>query len=135
MYLPPRKSICFSALLNCIQNPVKHLMFDQVLDCLFLLILVKSITHGFRRHYPLNSFSTNVPLLYRLKTSENLRFSDVFRGYRSGLLVKNGLSKFNELINYQPRNYQKTVGVIGGVEVNSFTQIRLILVAKFGDDP
>ena len=90
MYLPPRKSICFSALLNCIQNPVKHLMFDQVLDCLFLLILVKSITHGFRRHYPLNSFSTNVPLLYRLKTSENLRFS-VFRGYISGSLVENRL--------------------------------------------
>ena len=38
----------------------------------------------------LNPFSTNVPLLYSLKTSENLRFSDVFRGYRSGKLVENG---------------------------------------------
>ena len=36
-------------------------------------------------------FSTNVPLLYPLKTSENLWFSDVFRGYRSGTFVKNGL--------------------------------------------
>ena len=27
-----------------------------------------------------------------LKTLENLRFSDVFRGYRSGTLVKNGLN-------------------------------------------
>ena len=35
-------------------------------------------------------FSTNVPLLYPLKTSENLCFSDVFRGYRSGTLVENG---------------------------------------------
>ena len=35
----------------------------------------------------LNPFSTKVPLLYPLKTSENRRFSDVFRGYRSGSLV------------------------------------------------
>ena len=37
-----------------------------------------------------NPFSTNVPLLYPLKISENLRFS-VFRGYRYGTLVENGL--------------------------------------------
>ena len=43
------------------------------------------------RSMSINPFSTNVPLLYPLKTSENLRFSDVFRGYRSGTLVKNGL--------------------------------------------
>ena len=29
-------------------------------------------------------FSANFPLLYPQKTSDNLRFSDVFRGYRSG---------------------------------------------------
>ena len=29
-----------------------------------------------------------------LKTSENLRFSDVFNAYRGGTLVKNGLNKF-----------------------------------------
>ena len=40
----------------------------------------------------INPFSTNVPLLYPLKTSENLRFSDVFRGYRSRALVENGLT-------------------------------------------
>ena len=38
-----------------------------------------------------NPFSTNVPLLYPLKTSENRRFSDVFSRYRSGTLVENGL--------------------------------------------
>ena len=38
-----------------------------------------------------NPFLTNASLLYPLKTSENLRFSDVFRGYRSGTLVENGL--------------------------------------------
>ena len=39
----------------------------------------------------LNTFSTNVPLLYPLKISEHLRFSDVFRECRSGTLVENGL--------------------------------------------
>ena len=40
-----------------------------------------------------NPFLTNVPLLYPLKTSENLRFSDDFRGYRRGTLVENGLTR------------------------------------------
>ena len=40
-----------------------------------------------------NPFSTNVLLLYPLKTPENLRFCDVFREYRSGTLVENGLNK------------------------------------------
>ena len=31
--------------------------------------------------------------LYSLKTSENQRFSDVFKGYRSGTLVENGLNE------------------------------------------
>ena len=34
---------------------------------------------------------TNVSLLYPLKTSENLRFSSIFRRCRSGTLVENGL--------------------------------------------
>ena len=38
----------------------------------------------------INPFSTNVPLPYLLKTSENRRFY-VFRGYRSGTSVENGL--------------------------------------------
>ena len=38
--------------------------------------------------FPLfNPFSTNVQPLYPLNTSENLRFSDVFRGYISGTLL------------------------------------------------
>ena len=41
----------------------------------------------------INPFSTKVPLLYPLKTSENRRFLDVFRGYRSGTLVENGLNE------------------------------------------
>ena len=41
----------------------------------------------------INLFSTNVQLLYSLKTSENRRFFDVFRGYRSGTLVENELNE------------------------------------------
>ena len=39
----------------------------------------------------INPSSTNVLLIYLVKTSENLRFFDVLRGYRSGILVENGL--------------------------------------------
>ena len=44
-------------------------------------------------HYkiPFNAFSTNVPLLKPLKTSENWKLPDVFREYRSGTFVENGL--------------------------------------------
>ena len=45
----------------------------------------------------LNTFSTNVPLLYPLKTLENQRFSDVFKGCRSGTLVENGLKTFKNI--------------------------------------
>ena len=38
----------------------------------------------------LKSFQANVPFLYPLKTSENLWFSDVCRGYRNGTLASNG---------------------------------------------
>ena len=31
-----------------------------------------------------NPFEPNTPFLYPLKTLENQRFSDVFRGYRNG---------------------------------------------------
>lgn len=41
----------------------------------------------------LNPFSTNVPRAYPLQTSENPRFSVVFREYRSEILGENGLTK------------------------------------------
>ena len=37
-------------------------------------------------------FSSNVPLLYPLKTSENRKSSNIFRGYRSGTLIENWLT-------------------------------------------
>ena len=40
----------------------------------------------------INPFSINVPLLYPVKTSENPRVFDVFKGYATGTLLENGLS-------------------------------------------
>ena len=39
-----------------------------------------------------NPYSPSVTFLYPLKTSENLRFSDVFRGYRNVTLGEYGLT-------------------------------------------
>ena len=47
-----------------------------------------------------NPFSTNAPLLYPLRTSENRGVSDVFRRYRSGTLVENGLMTFDPILSY-----------------------------------
>ena len=38
---------------------------------------------------PLNPFLANFPILYSLKTPENLWFSGVFRGYKMGTLARN----------------------------------------------
>ena len=43
------------------------------------------------QNHEFNSFHASVPFLYPLKTSENQSFSDVFREYRNGILVQNGL--------------------------------------------
>ena len=48
-------------------------------------------TVNFEHSQHISPFSTNVSLLYPLKTLENWKFSDVFRGNRSGKLVENGL--------------------------------------------
>ena len=44
-----------------------------------------------------NPFPANVPILYPLKTPENHGFSGVFRGYKMGTLVRNGLSHFQPM--------------------------------------
>ena len=41
--------------------------------------------------YLFNPFLANIPILYPLKTSENQRFSGVFRDYKMGTLARNGL--------------------------------------------
>ena len=62
-----------------------------------------------------NPFSTNVLLLYPLKTSENLCFSDVFRRYRNGTLVENGLNWTLTFFQFQ-------------------TDIRSMSIAQWGSD-
>ena len=49
-------------------------------------------------NFLVKTFSTNVPLLFLLKTSENLRFSAVFRGYKSGTLIEYGLIRKKVII-------------------------------------
>ena len=40
-----------------------------------------------------NPFQANFPILYPLKTPENIWFSSVFRGYKMGTLAGNGLNE------------------------------------------
>ena len=68
----------------------------------------------------INSYSTNVILLYPLKTSENLRFSDIFRKYISRTLVENGLirkiwSVTNNMLKHYFSTFTEATGVIEGV--------------------
>ena len=55
-------------------------------------LLLKGVIEKIQNEF--NSFPSNVPLIYPLKASENLRISDVFRGYRT--LVENGLRNKKE---------------------------------------
>ena len=68
-------------------------LFFTLKNFVCILLLVKNIS-AFWQYFLINPFSTNVPLPYPLKTSENLWFSDIFRGYRSGTLVENRLKSF-----------------------------------------
>ena len=59
----------------------------------------------------INPFHVHIPFLYPLKTSENLKFSDVFRGYRNGTLAWIGLIHFVSLISfYNTWKHQKARG-------------------------
>ena len=50
-----------------------------------------------------DAFQSNVPCAYLLKTSENLWFSDGFRGYTNGRLTLNGLrnKKYKEKLHFK----------------------------------
>ena len=50
--------------------------------------------------HELNRFVANVPILYRMKTPENLWFSGVFRGYKMGALARNGVKNCMSLTNF-----------------------------------
>ena len=46
----------------------------------------------------INPFMANVPVLYTLKTPENLWFSGVFREYKMEILARIGLTDFMPLV-------------------------------------
>ena len=84
---------------------IENLVFCAVLFFIFRISFVLySDLHFF------NLFVPNAPFLYHLKTSENLRFSDVFRGYRQGALETNGLIHWlrtASLSQYCQKNYSE----------------------------
>ena len=101
--------MCFDVGLKCInQNHCKSLLDSKentwwkVLQIFYNFLIHIWISHTASIFFYLNPFSTNLPLLYSLKTSKNRRFSDVFRGYRSGTLVENGLNSYPEAFWYFP---------------------------------
>ena len=51
---------------------------------------------GLNELFSITLFLANVLILYPLKTSEKLRFSDVFRGYKVGTLARSGLNQVEE---------------------------------------
>ena len=80
---------------------------DQLGDLLVTLSLLpesrwKSLTCiDLIKVWYLNPYSPNVTFLYPLKTSENQRFSDVFRGYRNVTLGEYGLIWMHFYLVYQ----------------------------------
>ena len=57
----------------------------------------------------IDGFKPNVPFLYPLKTSENQKFSDVFRGYKNKTLDSNGLNYFNHLALQNTVQYSRRI--------------------------
>ena len=92
------------------KHPWRSVTFSKVAGFSFTLLKVTlrgcfscflnwtNSTKSRKTSHMINPFSTSVPLLYSLKTSENLRLSHVFRGYRSGTLVENGLKLENLIV-------------------------------------
>ena len=60
----------------------------------------------------INIFPANGPILEPLKTPENQRFSGVFRGYKMGILARNGLM---QLRYWEQKNLD--IGVHLSVEI------------------
>ena len=70
------------------------------------------------RHEGINAFLAIAPILYPLKTPENLWFSDVFRWYKMGTLAKNGL--INSCIHFMFQRADQRVSLVCKVLVGLF---------------
>ena len=81
----------------------------------FKLRLLNSFKHQ-KKNLVSNLIWSDIPFLYLLKTSENLRFCDVFRGYKRGTPGSSGLTHFSPLLTfYTPWNHQKNFMVISTI--------------------
>ena len=91
--------------------------FQSACNYFFIKSIIMQISLGFRKavRKVVNPFHVTGPLPYALKTSENQRFSDVFRAYRRGPAAWNGLipsyilsylSKVNTL-NFKKKRFGK----------------------------
>ena len=85
---------------NALKLPVSEIKFfltiSEIMFCANLMSLISLIIsisqfHETSRIRLFNPFLANVPILYPLKTPENLWFSGVFRGYKMGTLARNRL--------------------------------------------
>ena len=66
-----------------------HLLKKSLMkNFIFCAVIVES-SEFYNCHLTFNLFSNNASFLYTLKTSESLKFSDVFRRCRSKILVEN----------------------------------------------
>ena len=72
----------------------------------FFKVLIQNIT----------PFSTDVPLLYTLTTTENWKFC-VFRGYRNGTLVKNISTKVVKHSQHFDKNAQYCSEMTGSMKM------------------
>ena len=73
---------------------------------------------------------SSVTFLYLLKTSENRRFSDVFRGYKSVTLIINGLKGcINDIFSHiccgEISQIQKKTGIEWSISARHLKEVRL----------
>ena len=83
-----------------VKSKIWRILFKALLLCKSTDWFLYQMQHWTEMGY---FFHANVLFLYLLKTSENLQFSDVFRGYRNRTLAWIGLIKVTTSNNW-PRN-------------------------------
>ena len=74
-----------------------------------------SVDTDTKQYKKVNPYSLNVIFLYSLKTSENRRFSDVFRGYRNVTLGEYGLIRFWRIYQNHGKHQKVFVAVQSAV--------------------
>ena len=86
------KHLCWSPFLIKLQAFSPAIVYSILAFQLFNIFINFNAMYKLDPVLNINPLSTNAPLLYPLKTSENWRFSNVSKGYRSRTLVENGFN-------------------------------------------